>query len=106
MLAMLLNRALSFTATGIFTAAVKGRTGVVGAMVRLTDASGRVVALRQIGSNVGTGCRGPDTVNLAVREPGVYSFTVRYSDGKEWKSSVDLSKAGVSVIADRDAKAK
>ena len=60
---------------------VTGRLGVCGAVVQLHDAQGRIVHQRAIGSQHLTGCRGPDAVNLAVREPGEYRLTVRYSDG-------------------------
>jgi hypothetical protein len=39
------------------------------------------VLRRTVGTQVLTGCRGPDTVNLAVREPGDYTLRVRFADG-------------------------
>jgi hypothetical protein len=67
--------------TRILSVQVIGKRGVLGATVTLTNEGGRVVGRRVIGSNVATGCRGPDTVNLAVRQPGTYTLGVRYSDG-------------------------
>jgi hypothetical protein len=91
--------------TRIVSARVRGRRGVLGAEVRLADESGRVVARRVIGSNVATGCRGPDAVNLAVREPASYTLTVRFADGATRSWPVDLPAAGGRVVveADRDA---
>jgi hypothetical protein len=77
--------------TRIVSANVSGKIGVLGAKVTLTASDKRIVGMRRIGSNIATGCRGPDTVNLVVREPGRYSLTVRYSDGVEQTWPVDLS---------------
>jgi hypothetical protein len=78
--------------TKILTVHVRGKVGVLGAVVTLADDKGRVVGMRVIGSNVATGCRGPDTVNLAVRQPGAYTLTVRFSDGHVQRQPVDLTK--------------
>ncbi|MFO8015281.1 MAG: VCBS repeat-containing protein [Phycisphaerae bacterium] len=78
--------------TRILTVRVTGRVGVVGALVTVTDAEGRVLGLRQVGGQVLTGCRGPDTVNVAVREPGPCRLTVRYADGHTRQWNVDLTK--------------
>jgi hypothetical protein len=67
--------------TAILTVRVTGQRGVLGADVRLTDDAGRLAGRRVIGSEVLTGCRGPDTVDLAVREPGRHTLSVRFSDG-------------------------
>jgi hypothetical protein len=67
--------------TALLKVGVGGPLGVLGATVRLTDAQDRVVALRSIGTQVLTGCRGPDEVNLAIRHPGPHRLTVRYADG-------------------------
>jgi len=90
--------------TGIVSVTVGGTLGVVGARVTIADADGRVVGLREIGANVATGCRGPDTVNLAVREPGKYTLSVRYSDGvtKAWPVDV-VAGTHVTIHAARDA---
>ncbi len=90
----------------ILTVHVRGRVGVLGARVTLADANGQVVARRDVGSNVATGCRGPDTVNLAVLRPGRYTLAVRYGDGDARTWPVDLSEAKPVVLtADRDAPA-
>jgi len=90
--------------TKILTVHVRGKVGVLGAVVTLADINGRVVGLRTIGSNVATGCRGPDTANLAVRQPGAYTLTVRFSDGHTKKWPVDLTKEPhVTMTAEREA---
>lgn len=79
--------------TGILPVRVEGK-GVVGAQVRVLDASGAIVAIRSIGQTVLTGCVAPDAVNIAIRSPGKYQLVVRYSDGHEVKQAVEI-KAGV-----------
>jgi hypothetical protein len=66
--------------------------------VTLEDPAGHVVGRRDIASNVATGCRGPDTVNLAVREPGKLVLRVRFSDGKVRTWPVTLAKGARAVI--------
>ena len=85
--------------TAILTVRVLGKIGVLGAKVTLADAAGRVVGRRDIGSNVATGCRGPDTMNLAVIEPGKHVLTVRFSDGAVRRWTMDLA-AGKHVTMD------
>jgi hypothetical protein len=89
----------------ILSVHVTGRIGVLGASLVLTDSHGRVVGRRDLGSNISCGNRGPDTVNLAVREPGKHSLSVRYSDGHVRNLQLDL-KAGkrLVVTADRDGR--
>jgi len=77
--------------TKILSVQVSGKVGVLGAVVSLTDSKGRVIGMRVIGTNVATGCRGPDTVNLAVREPGAMRLSVRFSDGHKQEWPVDLT---------------
>ena len=79
--------------TCILSVTLKGH-GVVGADVRLIDREANTVLRRTVGTQVLTGCRGPDTVNLAVREPGDYTLRVRFADGtvKEEKITVGESK--------------
>jgi hypothetical protein len=91
-------------ATSILSVRVTGPLGVLGATVTLTDTEGRVVARRDIGyNNIATGCRGPDTVNLAVREPGKYTLTVRYSDGRTRDRSVEIGgEKHMTVIVKRE----
>jgi hypothetical protein len=81
---------------------VTGLTGVVGARVTVTDADGRVVGRGDIGGNVASGCRGPDTINFAVRGPGRYTVTVRYADGLTNTWPVDLTEVPrVTLTAER-----
>ena len=79
--------------TCIVSVTLKGR-GVVGADVRLVDSKGNTVLRRTVGTQVLTGCRGPDTVNLAVRERGDYTLRVRFADStlKEKKITVGATK--------------
>jgi hypothetical protein len=84
--------------TKIVTVRVSGKKGVLGARVELADAKGRVIGVRVIGSNVSTGCRGPNTVNLAVREPGTYVLTVRFSDGFTTRKPLDLASEGKRFV--------
>ena len=67
--------------TALLHVDVRGPRGVVGAVVTVTDATGRVVGCRVIGGSVATGSRGPDAVTMAVREPGEHQVRVRWSDG-------------------------
>jgi len=71
----------TLAATRLIAIAVRGPRGVIGATVTATAGDGRVVGLRVIGANVATGCRSPDLVNLAIRDPGPVSVQVRWSDG-------------------------
>ncbi|MCX6873521.1 MAG: VCBS repeat-containing protein [Verrucomicrobia bacterium] len=84
--------------TCIVSVSLKGR-GVVGADVRLVDGKANTALRRSVGTQVLTGCRGPDTVNLAVREPGDYTLRVRFADGtvKEEKIAVGATQH-VSLI--------
>jgi len=89
--------------TRIVSVTVSGR-GTVGAEVVLSDAAGRVVCRRQVGGNTATGCRGPDTLNMAVREPGPMTLTVRYGDGvkKSWPVSLTIPERRTVMRAHRD----
>ncbi len=89
--------------TRVLSVHVTGKVGVLGAVVTLAEApsakkgssiggaGGRVIARRSVGTQFLTGCRGPDTINLAVREPGRYVLAVRYADGHERTWPVNLS---------------
>ena len=77
--------------TCILSVTLKGR-GVVGADVRLIDSKTNTVLRRSIATQVLTGCRGPDTVNLAVREPGDYTLQVRFADGTAKKQKITVGK--------------
>lgn len=76
---------------------VAGPIGVLGATVTLAAADGRVLGRRDIGSNIATGCRSPDTVNLAVREPGAHLLTVRWADGLTRRWTLDMGPEAVVV---------
>ena len=79
--------------TCVISVTLKGH-GVLGADVRLAEGSGKTVLRRTVGTQVLTGCRGPDTVNLAVREPDDYTLRVRFADGamKEQTLAVGASR--------------
>jgi len=77
--------------TCIVSVTLKGH-GVVGADVRLVDREAKTVLRRTVGTQVLTGCRGPDTVNLAVREPGDYTLRVRFADGTVKEDKVTVGK--------------
>ncbi len=76
--------------TRILKVHVAGPVGVVGAKVTLADAKGRLVARRDVGTNVNTGSCGPPSFNIAVREPGQYVLTVVWSDGATRRLPVGL----------------
>lgn len=70
--------------------ALKGPRGVLGALVNVTNAKGQVAALRTVGYQVLAGCRGPDAINIALREPGHYGLEVRYADGHSVKRTMQI----------------
>lgn len=78
--------------TSILSVTVEGPLGVLGAEVVLADDAGKVVGRRMIGSQVLTGNRGPDAVNLAVRDPGAYELSVCWSDGLARRWPIDLAE--------------
>ena len=88
--------------TCIVSVAIKGR-GVVGADVRLVDRKANTALRRTVGTQVLTGCRGPDTVNLALREPGDYTLRVRFADStvKEEKITVGEIKHVSLTVSNR-----
>ena len=77
--------------TCIVSVTLKGR-GVIGADVRLVDGKANTVLRRTVGTQILTGCRGPDTVNLAVREGGDYTLRVRFADGTVKEEIVAVGK--------------
>ncbi len=79
--------------TSLLSVQITGKIGLIGARVVLADLQGRVVGRRELGANIATGCRGPDTLNFAVREPGTHTLTVQYSDGATQTWPVDLKPA-------------
>lgn len=88
--------------THLLQVRVLGAKGVTNARLRLLDEAGRVIGRRDFGSNVSGGSCGSHRVTFAVRQPGICSLEVRYSDGLERKLKVDLSKeARVSLNVDR-----
>ncbi|MEX2607519.1 MAG: VCBS repeat-containing protein [Kiritimatiellia bacterium] len=76
--------------TGIVSVRAEGPKGLTGARITLVASDGRTVAVRILGSNVVTGCQSPNTVNLAVREPGEYRISIRYSDGHTQEKPITL----------------
>jgi len=56
--------------------------GAIGASLRLTDQQGRLVARRESGGNGVAGSWSSGPVCLAIRQPGDYTLTVRWSDGE------------------------
>jgi len=91
--------------TALLSVAVTGPRGVVGAQVSVIDPHERVMATRIIGGNVATGCRGPDTVTLAIREAGEYRVVVRWSDGATKTMPVTLTPNQLtSLRVARDAR--
>ncbi|QDU90284.1 FG-GAP repeat protein [Pirellulimonas nuda] len=90
--------------TKLLTVHVLGSKGIVNARVLLHDASGRLLARRDLTSNVSAGSCGPSRAELAVRQPGPGNckLTVRYADGLERVAEVDLnSKPHSVVVVDR-----
>lgn len=91
-----LERVLS--RTRLLTVRMRGKRGVLGAEVTVCDTDGRVVARRTTGAQVLTGCRGPNTVNLAIRRPAPHRLSVRFSDGTVRTWPVDLTRQKRVVI--------
>lgn len=88
--------------TGLVAVTVTGTRGVVGAVIRIVAADSRVVGRRDLGGNGPAGCRSPDRLCLAVREPGAYSVQVRFSDGAILNLPVTVKSLAVAeVVADR-----
>ena len=77
--------------TCIVSVTLKGR-GVVGADIRLVDGKAHTILRRTVATQVLTGCRGPDAVNLAVREPGDYTLQVRFADGTVMSRALKVGK--------------
>jgi len=90
--------------TRLLSVRVLGTKGVVNARIRLFDADKRLVARRDLGTNIGNGNCGPNRVTLAVRQPGRYQLVVTYSDGLERSQRVDLqTQQRLVVDVDRGA---
>jgi hypothetical protein len=75
-----------------------GKRGALGAEITVRDPKGRLVARRTTGSQMLTGCCGPNTVNLAIRHPGTYRLSVRFSDGAIRTWPVDLTEQKRATI--------
>lgn len=88
--------------TCVLSVTLKGH-GVLGADVRLLDGEAQTVLRRTVGTQVLTGCRGPDTVNLAVREGGDYTLRVRFADAaaKQQKITVGQTKHMSLTVSNR-----
>ncbi len=86
--------------TKLLTVHVLGSKGLVNARVHLHDASGRLLARRDLTNNVSAGSCGPAQVALAVRQPGEgkCKLTVRYADGLERSAEIDLHAKPHSVV--------
>jgi len=78
--------------TCIVSVTLKGR-GTLGADVRLVGGGGKTTLRRTVGTQVLTGCRGPDTVNFAVREPGDYTLRARFADGNVEKQKIAVGRS-------------
>ncbi|WP_160167329.1 FG-GAP repeat domain-containing protein [Rhodopirellula sp. SWK7] len=85
------------------TVHVLGSKGIVNARVLLHDASGRLLARRDLTNNVSAGSSGPANAVIAVRMPtdATCKATVLYSDGLTRVAEVDLSKPHTVVVVDR-----
>jgi len=89
----------ALAAVRILSVRVQGPLGVLGATVTLTTADGRVLGRRDLGSNIATGCSGPATVALAVREPAT-QLNVRWSDGlvRRWPVTLGADAPRMQVL--------
>jgi len=77
--------------TCVVSVSLKGH-GILGADVQVIDGDGKTTLRRTVGTQVLTGCRGPDAVNLAVREPGNYTLRVRFADGTVKEEGIAIGK--------------
>jgi len=82
--------------TKILAVTVGGPLGVTGAKLLLEDSQGKIVARREIGTQVNVGSCSPNTVNLAVRESGKYALKVTWSDGVS--TSIPVSLDGPRLV--------
>jgi hypothetical protein len=88
--------------TKLLTVDVRGPRGSIGAVVTLTDAKGRVSAVRRPGVNSAGGSWSGGPLSLAVREPGKHVLRVRYSDGLVVTRDVDVNKPLEKIVVDRE----
>ena len=78
--------------TRIVTVKPAGTKGLVGCRLTLTDAKGKPVTHRWIGTNIGVGCSGPAQLTLAVRDWGSYTLHVRLGDGSVRKQALAIDE--------------
>ncbi|MCC5844593.1 MAG: VCBS repeat-containing protein [Verrucomicrobia bacterium] len=81
--------------TSILRVTPAGTKGLIGAILEVRNADGEIVALRQLGSGSPVGSQSPTARNIAVRHPGDYEVTLRFTDGHEVKKSVSLEPSQV-----------
>lgn len=88
--------------TCVVSVTLKGH-GTLGADLQLIDGGGKTALRRTVGTQVLTGCRCPDTVNLAVREPGEYTLRVRFADAtvKEEELTIGKTKHVSQTVSNR-----
>jgi len=77
------------------------RRGVLGAEVRLLAADGGVLTRRTVGSQVLTGCRGPDEILFTVPAAGRWRVVVRFADGLETVAEATVGDALATVVVPR-----
>ncbi|MCM2373734.1 FG-GAP repeat domain-containing protein [Aporhodopirellula aestuarii] len=84
----------------LLTVHVLGSKGIVNARVMLHDASGRLVARRDLTNNVSAGSCSAANAVISVRMPvdGRCKATVLYSDGLTRTAEVDLSSSPHNVV--------
>ena len=88
--------------TRLLDVRITGTKGVVNAKILIKDESGNTIARRDLTRNTSIGSCGPNHVYFALRNSGVYSLEVTYSDGLVRSQSVDLkTKKYLSVNVDR-----
>lgn len=83
---------------GVLAVDVRGR-GTLGATVSVLSADNKCIGRRYIGSNISTGCRGPDRATFAIRKAGDCTVQVRYADGHVVKAAAQLPAGGVKKLA-------
>lgn len=72
--------------------------GLVGAIVTIEDTEGRLIARRDLGTNVSGGSSSSPRVTLAIRQPGSYIAKIRYADGLEKSQEIDLSETPLTTV--------
>ncbi|MFC1652755.1 FG-GAP repeat domain-containing protein [Planctomycetota bacterium] len=88
--------------TRLLTVNITGIKGVVNAKILIKNESGKTIARRDLTRNTSLGSCGPNHVYFALRNSGVYTLEVTYSDGLVRRKSVDLkTKKYLSINVDR-----